>query len=158
MTDENGEAMIGVSILEKGTTNGVVTDMEGNYRLRVRRGATLVFSYVGYITQELQVTGRRLNVTMKEDTETLEEVVVVGYGVQKKSNVTGAISKVDAEEMQNRTITSAQEALGGKTSWAARPPACSSLALPVLQATWLPSVSVAIPPTIRPIRFTLWMA
>lgn len=116
VTDENGEAMIGVSILEKGTTNGVVTDMEGNYRLRVRRGATLVFSYVGYITQELQVTGRRLNVTMKEDTETLEEVVVVGYGVQKKSNVTGAISKVDAEEMQNRTITSAQEALGGKTS------------------------------------------
>ena len=71
--DAAGESMIGVSILEKGTTNGVVTDLEGNYSLRVRRGATLVFSYVGYITQELQVTGRTLNVTMKEDAETLDE-------------------------------------------------------------------------------------
>ncbi len=116
VVDNLGEAMIGVSILEKGTSNGVVTDIDGNYSLSVNQGATLVFSYVGYISQELQVTGGTLNVTLKEDVETLEEVVVVGYGIQKKSNVTGAISKVGAEEMQNRTITSAQDALGGKTS------------------------------------------
>ena len=114
--DNLGEPMIGVSILEKGTTNGVVTDLDGNYSLNAQDGGTLVFSYVGYVTQEHPVAAGTLNVTLAEDSETLDELVVVGYGVQKKSNVTGAISKVDAEAMQNRTITSAQDALGGKTS------------------------------------------
>lgn len=114
--DNYGEPMIGVSILEKGTTNGVVTDIDGNYALNATEGGTLVFSYVGYVTQEHPVAAGTLNITLAEDTETLEELVVVGYGVQKKSNVTGAISKVDEEAMRNRTITSAQDALGGKTS------------------------------------------
>ena len=79
-------------------------------------GATLVFSYVGYIPQEHVVKGGTLNVTLKEDTETLEEVVVIGYGVQKKSSVTGAISQVKAADMENRTITTAAQALQGKTA------------------------------------------
>ena len=116
VTDDLGESMIGVSILEKGTTNGVVTDIDGNYTLSVNQGATLVFSYVGYVTQEHVVSGGTLNVTLKEDTETLDEVVVVGYGVQKKSDLTGAISSVKTADIENRTITRAEEALQGKTA------------------------------------------
>ena len=114
--DNLGEPMIGVSILEKGTTNGVVTDIDGNYSLNAKEGGTLVFSYVGYITQEHPVTGGTLNITLKEDAETLDELVVVGYGVQKKSSVTGAISSVKAEDMENRTVTTAAQALQGKTA------------------------------------------
>ena len=114
--DNLGESMIGVSILEKGTTNGVVTDIDGNYTLTVNQGATLVFSYVGYVTQELVANGGTLNVTLQEDTETLDEVVVVGYGVQKKSSVTGAISSVKTEDIENRSITRVEEALQGKTA------------------------------------------
>lgn len=111
-----GEPMIGVSIQEKGTTNGVISDFDGNYNLSVKQGAVLVFSYIGYVMQEHQAVAGTLNVTLKEDTKALEEVVVVGYGVQKKSSVTGAISQVKAEDMQNRTITSAAQALQGKTA------------------------------------------
>lgn len=116
VVDNMGEPMIGVSILEKGTTNGVITDIDGNYNLSVNQGAVLVFSYIGYVTQELQAVAGTLNVTMKEDSQALEEVVVVGYGVQKKSSVTGAISQVKAEDMQNRTISNAAQALQGKTA------------------------------------------
>lgn len=114
--DESGEPMIGVSVLEKGTSNGIMTDLDGNFQLQAAQGATLVFSYIGYITQEQTAKAGTMSVTMKEDTKTLEEVVVVGYGVQKKSAVTGAISQVKAEDMQNRTITNAQSALQGKTA------------------------------------------
>ena len=114
--DDLGEPMIGVSVQVKGTTSGAITDIDGNYSVSVEPGATLVFSYVGYITQEHAVKGGTLNVTLKEDTETLEEVVVIGYGVQKKSSVTGAISQVKAADMENRTITTAAQALQGKTA------------------------------------------
>ncbi len=114
--DNMGEPMIGVSILEKGTTNGVITDIDGNYSLSVGEGATIVFSYIGYVTQELKAVSGTLNVTLKEDSQALDEVVVVGYGVQKKSSVTGAISQVKAEDMENRTITTAAQALQGKTA------------------------------------------
>ena len=114
--DNLGESMIGVSILEKGTTNGVVTDIDGNYTLTVNQGATLVFSYVGCVTEELVANGGTLNGTLQEDTETLDEVVVVGYGVQKKSSVTGAISSVKTEDIENRSITRVEEALQGKTA------------------------------------------
>ena len=116
VVDNMGEPMIGVSIQEKGTTNGVISDFDGNYNLSVKQGAVLVFSYIGYVMQEHQAVAGTLNVTLKEDTKALEEVVVVGYGVQKKSSVTGAISQVKAEDMQNRTITSAAQALQGKTA------------------------------------------
>lgn len=102
ITDDLGEPMIGVSVLEKGTSNGVITNMEGNYSLKVKQGAVIVYSYIGYVTQELKAVSERMNITMKEDTRTLDEVVVVGYGVQKKSDLTGAISSVKAEDIQNR--------------------------------------------------------
>lgn len=94
------EPLIGVSVLEKGTTNGTITDFDGNYVLNVAKGRILVFSYVGYTTQEIAVNQPSLTVSLKEDTQTLNEVVVVGYGVQKKSSVTGSISQVKAEDME----------------------------------------------------------
>lgn len=116
VVDIMGEPMIGVSILEKGTNNGVITDIDGNYSLSVNKGSTIVFSYIGYTTQELRAVVGTLNVTLKEDSQALEEVVVVGYGVQKKSDVTGAISKLTSEDMETRSITRAEQALQGKTS------------------------------------------
>lgn len=116
VTDNLNEPMIGVSIFEKGTTNGVITDMDGNYSLSVKEGAIIVYSYIGYLTQEKNALAGVMNITLKEDTKTLDEVVVVGYGVQKKSSVTGAISQVKAEDMENRTISNAPAALQGKTA------------------------------------------
>lgn len=95
VTDDLNEPMIGVSIFEKGTTNGVITDMDGNYSLSVKEGATIVYSYIGYLTQEKKAVAGVMNVILKEDTKTLDEVVVVGYGVQKKSSLTGAVSSVN---------------------------------------------------------------
>lgn len=116
VTDDLKESMIGVSVFEKGTTNGVITDLDGNYMLSVKEGAVIVYSYIGYVTQEKKAVLGVMNVTLKEDTKTLDEVVVVGYGVQKKSSVTGAISQVKTEDMQNRTISNAPAALQGKTA------------------------------------------
>ena len=114
--DETGESIIGASVLEKGTTNGVVTDIDGNFAFTTQSdNATLVISFVGYATQELKAAPN-MKVTLTEDSEILEDVVVVGYGVQKKSSVTGAISQVKAEDMKNRTVTNAQTALQGKTA------------------------------------------
>ena len=86
--------MMGVSVVVKGTTHGVSTDFEGNFALdNVKRGQVLVFSYVGYITQEITVNnGNALNVTLKKDTQTLGEVVVIGYGTQKIKDVTGSVT------------------------------------------------------------------
>ena len=87
VTDENGETMIGVSVLVKGTNTGVITDLDGNFSLSVPSGSTLVFSYIGYQTQEKKVTGSSMKVTMAPDTEVLDEVVVIAYGQQKKVTV-----------------------------------------------------------------------
>ena len=116
VTDDLKESMIGVSVFEKGTTNGVITDLDGNYMLSVKEGAVIVYSYIGYVTQEKKAVPGVMNVTLKEDTKTLDEVVVVGYGVLKMSSVTGAISQVKTEDMQNRTISNAPAALQGKTA------------------------------------------
>jgi TonB-linked SusC/RagA family outer membrane protein len=116
VVDLNNEPLIGVSILEKGTANGTVTDIDGKYSLSAQAGATILFSYVGYVSQEIHAIDGVLNITLEEDTKNLEEVVVVGYGVQKKSNLTGAISQVKAEDMMNRTITRPEQALQGKTA------------------------------------------
>ena len=116
VVDNLNEPMIGVSILEKGSTNGAITDLDGNYLISVKEGATIIFSYIGYITQEKIARGSTINVVLQEDAKTLDEVVVVGYGVQKKSSVTGAISQVKSEDMQNRSISNVQQALQGKTA------------------------------------------
>lgn len=116
VVDIQNEPMIGVSVLEKGTTNGTITDFDGNYQISVRQGATLVFSYIGYITQEKTVSANTLDVTMDEDMQALDEVVVIGYGVQRKSSLTGAVSSVKSEDLEARTIARPEMALQGKTA------------------------------------------
>lgn len=112
--DAAGEPIIGASILEKGTTNGIITDFDGKFSLSVNPGAVLQISYMGYKTQEVKVVpGKELNVVMREDTEMLEEVVVVGFGTQKKVNLTGSVGLAEAEELESRPVTSATQALQG---------------------------------------------
>ena len=114
--DENKEPLIGVSVLEKGTSNGTITDINGNYVLTVKLGSTVVYSYIGYETQEKSAVTEVISTILKEDAKTLDEVVVVGYGIQKKSSLTGAVSQVKAEDMETRTITRPEQALQGKTA------------------------------------------
>ena len=117
VTDMAGEPVIGASILEKGTTNGIVTDFNGDFSLNVNPGAVLVVSYIGYSAQEVKVIpGKVLKIKIKEDAELLDEVVVVGYGTQKKVNLTGAVETVDADVIENRPIRSATDALQGTVS------------------------------------------
>ena len=99
VTDENGEAMIGVSVLVKGTSTGVITDLDGNFALSASSGSTLVFSYIGYKTLEKKVTGTEMKVSLSPDTEILDEVVVIAYGQQKKVTVTGSFSNVIIKEL-----------------------------------------------------------
>jgi len=117
VVDVNGEAVIGASILEKGTTNGVITDMDGQFSINVGTNATLVVSYIGYVSYEKKVTSSQvLEITLEEDSKHLEEVVVVGYGVQKKSVVTAAISRVTSKELSKSTPTRIEDVLKGKVS------------------------------------------
>lgn len=95
VVDSNGEPIIGANVLEKGTTNGSLTDVDGKFTLNVRQGAILQISFIGYKTQEVKATSNMMRVVLAEDNEMLDEVVVVGYGSQKKVNVTGAVSTVD---------------------------------------------------------------
>ena len=148
VTDNTGEPFIGVSILEKGTSNGVITDINGEYRINVKSGAVLVFSYIGFTTQEIKVTGPTLNVTLKEDTQIIDEVVVIGYGVQKKSNVTGSISSVKADDMKKI------QSLMLLPQCKEKSPACRSLTTQVHRALLRPSVSEAIARMAPATRFT----
>lgn len=112
--DAMGEPVIGASVVEKGTTNGTVTDLDGNFSLSVSSGATLEISFIGFKTQEIKVEpGKAINVTLKEDTEVLDEVVVVGFGTQKKVNLTGAVGVVTQEEIAQRPVTNVTQALQG---------------------------------------------
>ena len=114
--DENGEAVIGATIADKNDSkNATITDFDGNFVINVKAGQTIVVSYIGYETQELAAKNG-MTIKILPDNKVLDEVVVVGYGVQKKSSVTGAISQVKPEDMENRTISNAQQALQGKTS------------------------------------------
>ncbi len=114
VTDATGETVIGASVLEKGTTNGVITDIDGNFLLSVSPKATIVISYVGYTTQEIPLNGQKnLKVTLKEDTEVLDEVVVIGYGTQKKSDVSGSVSSVSGDKLNNIPTANAETALQG---------------------------------------------
>ena len=116
VNDDSGEPIIGASVVEKGTTNGTVTDFDGNFSLNVKSGATLVVSYIGYTTQEIAVNGQStINVTLKEDNALLDEVVVVGYGVQKKKLVTGATVQVKGEDIAKLNTTNALEAMQSST-------------------------------------------
>lgn len=116
--DSAGEPVTGANVRVKGTTTGTISDIDGNFSLQgVPDNATVEISFMGYQTQEISVAGRTtLNVTMAEDSETLEEVVVVGYGVQKKSDVTGAMINVTAEQLNTKPVSNALEALQGKAA------------------------------------------
>lgn len=115
---KDSEPMIGVAVVEQGTTNGVITDLDGNYAIQVKNGnASLVVSYVGYKTQTVKVNGRNvINIRLEEDTKVLDEVVVVGYGVQKKSDVTGAVASVKSDDLKFRSTSDAAAALQGKAA------------------------------------------
>ncbi|SDL13252.1 TonB-linked outer membrane protein, SusC/RagA family [Catalinimonas alkaloidigena] len=117
ITDVDGEGIPGVNVLEKGTTNGTITDVEGRYVLNVAETATLVFSAVGYLTQEVAVASRStLDLTMEEDVKALEEVVVVGYGTQEKAEVTSSIASVKSREFIKAPVKNAGQLLQGKVA------------------------------------------
>lgn len=113
--DERGEPVIGANVVVKGTTNGTVTDMDGKYTLEVPVGGVLQISYIGYNTQEVRVGSVNVvNVSLREDSEALDEVVVIGYGTVKKSDLTGAVGSVQMKDVSQVGITSADRALQGQ--------------------------------------------
>lgn len=116
ITDTKGESIIGASVIEKGTTNGAATDVDGNFILNVQSPqATLVVSFLGYKTQEIPLAGKtNLAVKLHEDSELLDEVVVIGYGSVKKSDATGSVVAIKVDEKNKGLSTSAQDLLGGK--------------------------------------------
>ena len=117
VVDVAGEPIIGASILEKETTNGMISDFDGNFTLNVASNATIQVSFIGYKTQELAVQGKTsITITLHEDALMLEETIVIGYGTMKKSDMTGAISSVDVDELATRTTTNPAEALQGKVA------------------------------------------
>lgn len=117
VVDAAGETVIGANVLEKGTTNGVITDIDGNFVLNVSSGATLEISYIGYVTQTIKVTNRTsLHIVLKEDSETLDEVVVVGYGTMKKSDLSGASVSVGEDAIKGSVITNLDQSLQGRAA------------------------------------------
>lgn len=116
IVDSNGVPILGASVIEKGTTNGTAADFDGNYVLQVSGpDAVLVFSSLGFSTQELTVgTATTLNVTLQEDAQSLDEVVIVGYGTQRKSDLTGAISSVSSDDVQGQPVANINEAVQGR--------------------------------------------
>ena len=112
--DNLGEPLAGVNIVEKGTTNGTLTDIDGNYALNVARGKTLVFSFIGYRTAEVVVSGTTVNVTLEEDSELLEDVVVIGYGSMQRKDLTSSITTVKAKDLNTGVFSDAASMLQGK--------------------------------------------
>ena len=114
VVDALGEPLIGANVIVKNTTNGTITDMDGKFTLNIPKNATLVISYIGYTEVEVSTAGKTtFNIVLKDDSELLEELVVVGYGVQKKSDVTGSVVSVKEEKLTERAVTSAAQALQG---------------------------------------------
>lgn len=114
VVDASGIPVIGANVMVKGTTNGTITDMDGKFVLEVPEGAVLEVSYIGYLSQSVKVTDNKVSVTLKEDTQKLDEVVVVGYGTMKKSDLTGSLSSVKAEELTAFSVSNPIQALQGR--------------------------------------------
>ena len=115
--DANGEALIGATVMQTGTTNGTITDIDGNYQISVPASASLTFTCIGYADQVIAVAGKGvINVVLEEDNEMLEETVVIGYGVQKKSDLTGSVATVKEGDLRNRSTSDAAAALQGKAA------------------------------------------
>ncbi len=117
VTDNSGQPLPGVNVLEKGGANGVVTDFDGNYSLSVNSNATLVFSFIGFVTQEVSVSGRStINVSLSEDVEALDEVIVVGYGQTDKKSLTGSVAAVSDKNLIKGFNVTASQAIQGKVA------------------------------------------
>lgn len=118
VVDSKGESIIGANIMEKGTTNGTITDFDGNFNLNVAANAVLQISYIGYKTQEIPASQLKAGavITLKEDTEVMDEVVVIGYGTQRKGDVTSAISSVKAEDFTVGKVGDAADLIKGKVA------------------------------------------
>ncbi|MCD7898305.1 MAG: TonB-dependent receptor [Bacteroides sp.] len=115
VTDMTGEPIIGASVLEKGTSNGTITNFDGNFTLKISSNATVVVSYLGMKSQEIALGGRTtLNVTLQDDAQALEEVVVIGYGTVQKRDLTGSVASVSAKQLEAVPVSSAVEAMTGK--------------------------------------------
>lgn len=113
VSDSNRESIIGARVLEKGTTNGTITDAHGTFTLTASPGSILVVSYIGYSTQEVVATSQNLSVILTEDTKSLDEVVVVGYGVQRKSDVTGSVTSVPKDRLEKIPVSNVLQAIQG---------------------------------------------
>ena len=117
ITDKSGERIIGASVFVKGTTIGTVSDIDGNFTLEVPDESVITVSYIGYLTQEIAVEGRnKLQIVLQEDTRLLDEVVVVGYGVMRKKDLTGAVASVQGEILRDKPLASLGEALQGRAA------------------------------------------
>lgn len=117
VVDQNGEPLMGVNVIEKGTTNGTMTDMDGRFTLSVPGNATLQISYIGYTTEEVVVNNQtKLNITLKEDSQNLDELVVVGYGVVRKSDLAGSVAVLDSKSFKDQPIVQVSDALQGRVS------------------------------------------
>ena len=115
--DVSGDPIIGASVKVQGSKSGVITDFDGNFSVPAENNATLVISYIGYTTETVKVSGRNnLSITLREDAQTLNDIVVIGYGVQKKSDLTGSVASVKAEDLKHRSTTDAAAALQGKAA------------------------------------------
>ena len=113
VTDATGEPIIGANVVERNVkTNGVITDIDGNYQLSVSKGASILVSYIGYVPQTIKA-GTKTEVCLVEDSKTLDEVVVVGFGTQKKVNLTGAVASVSSEALANKPVANIGQALQG---------------------------------------------
>ena len=114
VSDESGEPVIGATVKVQGSNEGAITDFDGNYSVKAASNATISFSYVGYVTQEVNVGGRStINITLKEDNTTLNDVVVIGYGTMKKSDISGSVASVSAADMMKRAPTNIAQGLQG---------------------------------------------
>lgn len=117
VVDQNGEPLMGVNVIEKGTTNGTMTDMDGRFTLSVPGNATLQISYIGYTTEEIVVNNQtKLNVTLKEDSQNLDELVVVGYGAVRKADLAGSVAVLDNKSFKDQPIVQVSDALQGRVS------------------------------------------
>lgn len=114
VTDEKGEPFIGVNVLEEGTNNGIMTNTEGYYSISVPSTANLLFSFMGYMPQNIAVNNRtKIDVSLQTDTRYLDEVVVVGFSTQKKVNLTGSVGTIDSKSLESRPVMTASQALQG---------------------------------------------
>lgn len=117
VVDQNGEPLMGVNVIEKGTTNGTMTDMDGRFTLSVPGNATLQISYIGYTTEEVVVNNQtKLNITLKEDSQNLDELVVVGYGAVRKADLAGSVAVLDSKSFKDQPIVQVSDALQGRVS------------------------------------------